>query len=121
MGQAAPKGKLVSDFEDHFASSKAMYERATGSIAGGIAHDGRYQKPFPIYISRADGAYKYDVDGRRILDYAMGHGSLILGHGDPDMREAVHAQLDKGTHYGSGHEGEIIWGELVTQLVPSAE
>ncbi len=121
MVQVAPKGKLFADFEESFASSKAMYERAQGSIAGGIAHDGRYQKPFPIYVSHADGAYKYDLDGRRIIDYAMGHGALILGHGDPDVRSAVHAQLDRGTHFGSGHEGEIVWAELITQLVPSAD
>src|SRR4051794_29250778 len=117
MVQAVPKGKLFSDFEEQFASSRAMYERTQGSIAGGIAHDGRYQKPFPIYVSHADGAYKYDLDGKQIIDYAMGHGALILGHGDPDVRAAVHAQLDRGTHYGSGHEGEIVWAELITQLV----
>ncbi|HRA48113.1 MAG TPA: aspartate aminotransferase family protein, partial [Thermomicrobiales bacterium] len=104
-----------------FASSLAMYQRAEGAIVGGIAHDGRYQKPFPLYVSRADGAYKFDLDGKRIIDYAMGHGALILGHGDPDVRAAVHAQLDRGTHYGAGHEGEVIWAELVTQLVPSAD
>ena len=85
MVQAPPKGQLVSDFQEHFASSRAMYERATQVIAGGIAHDGRYQKPFPIYVSRAEGAHKFDIEGRRILDYAMGHGALILGHGDPDV------------------------------------
>lgn len=121
MVQAPTKGRLISDFEDMFAASKMMYERAYGSIAGGIAHDGRYQRPFPIYVERADGAYKYDLDGKRIIDYAMGHGALILGHGDPDVRAAVHAQLDLGTHYGSGHEGEVRWAEQITRLVPSAE
>ena len=121
MVQAPPKGKLVAQFEEHFASSKEMHLRARQSIAGGIAHDGRHQNPFPIYIDHADGAYKYDLDGRRIIDYAMGHGALILGHGDPDVRAAVHAQLDKGTHYGSGHEGEVAWAEQIQALIPSAE
>jgi glutamate-1-semialdehyde 2,1-aminomutase len=121
MVQAPPKGQLIAEFEARFASSKSMYERAKESIAGGIVHDGRLQKPFPIYISHADGAYKYDPDGRRIIDYAMGHGSLILGHGDPDVRAAMHAQIDKGTHFGAGHEGEIMWAEQVRAMVPSAE
>ena len=116
MVQAPPKGQLISDFESRFASSKALYEQARGSIAGGIAHDGRYQRPFPIYVDHADGAYKWDVAGERIIDYAMGHGALILGHGDPDVRAAIHAQVDKGTHYGSGHEGERKWAELITQV-----
>ena len=98
-----------------------MHERAKGAIAGGIAHDGRHQRPFPIYVSRAEGAYKYDLDGRRIIDYAMGHGALILGHGDPGVLAAVHAQLDRGTHFGSGHEGEVAWAEQITSMIPSAE
>ena len=121
MVQAPSKGRLTSDFEEAFASSKAMHERAHGAIAGGIAHDGRHQRPFPIYVKGAEGAYKFDLDGKRIIDYAMGHGALILGHGDPDVLAAVHLQLDHGTHYGSGHEGEVKWAEQITKLVPSAE
>ena len=98
-----------------------MHERARGAIAGGIAHDGRHQSPFPLYVSRAEGAYKYDLDGKRLIDYAVGHGALILGHGDPDVLAAVHTQLDKGTHYGSGHEGEVAWAEQVRSLIPSAD
>ena len=121
MVQTAVGKALIEEFNERFASSRAMHERAHGAIAGGIAHDGRYQRPFPIYVERADGAYKYDLDGKRIIDYAMGHGSLILGHGDPDVRAAVHAQLDRGTHFGSGHETEIAWAERIQSLIPSAE
>jgi glutamate-1-semialdehyde 2,1-aminomutase len=121
MVQAPPKGSLIAEFETQFASSRVMHERARASIAGGIAHDGRHQSPFPLYVNRAEGAYKYDLDGKRLVDYAVGHGALILGHGDPDVVAAVHAQLDKGTHYGSGHEGEIAWAEQIRSLIPSAE
>ena len=98
-----------------------MHQRAAESLAGGIAHDGRYIKPFPIYIDRAEGAYKWDIDGNRLVDYAMGHGSLILGHNNPEVMAAVHEAADKGTHFGAGHEAEIKWAEKVTELVPSAE
>jgi glutamate-1-semialdehyde 2,1-aminomutase len=121
MVQAPTKGQLIAEFEEQFSSSKAMYERAKQSIAGGIAHDGRHQRPFPLYVSRAEGAYKYDIDGRRLIDYAMGHGALILGHGDPDVITAMHAQIDRGTHYGSGHEGEVAWAEQIRSMIPSAE
>src|SRR4051794_34333286 len=113
MVQAPVKSTILAEYEERFASSKAMYLRAQGSIAGGIAHDGRYQKPFPVYVSRAKGAYKWDLDGRQLIDYAMGHGALILGHGDAEVLAAVHAQLDKGTHFGAGHETEVIWAERV--------
>ena len=112
---------LVQEFAERFASSRAMHERAHRSIAGGIAHDGRYQRPFPLYVARAEGARKWDIDGHELIDYAVGHGSLILGHGDPDVRAAVHAQLDRGTHFGAGHETEIAWAERIVELVPSAE
>ena len=121
MVQAPSRTQLIADFEAHYASSREMFDRAQKSIAGGIAHDGRHQKPFPIYVSRADGAYKYDVEDRRLIDFAMGHGALILGHGDPDVRAAMHAQVDKGTHFGSGHEGEIAWAEQIRRMIPSAE
>lgn len=121
MVQSSVSSTILQDFEERFSASKALYERATGAISGGIAHDGRYQKPFPVYVSRADGAYKWDVAGHRLIDYAMGHGSLILGHNDPDVTAAVHAQLDRGTHFGAGHEGEIKWAEQITKLIPSAE
>src|SRR3954452_12481509 len=62
-----------------------------------------------------------DVDGHKLIDYAMGHGALILGHGNPDVTAAVAAQLTNGTHHGAGHEAEIIWAEQISKLIPSAE
>jgi glutamate-1-semialdehyde 2,1-aminomutase len=121
MVQAPVRHSIMQEYEERFATSKVLYERALGVIPGGIAHDGRYQKPFPVYASRADACYKWDVAGHKLIDYAMGHGSLILGHNDPDVTAAVHAQLDRGTHYGAGHEGEILWAEQIRTLIPSAE
>lgn len=121
MVQVAVEPGLIGEYEDRFAGSKRMHQRAVKALAGGIAHDGRYIKPFPLYVDRAAGAYKWDVDGNRLVDYAMGHGSLILGHNNPQVMDAVHAAADKGTHFGSGHEAEIKWAEKVTELIPSAE
>lgn len=121
MVQAVVEPGLTGEYEDRFAGSKRMHQRAKGALAGGIAHDGRYIKPFPIYIDHAMGAYKWDVDGNRIVDYAMGHGSLILGHNHPEVMAAVHRAADQGTHFGAGHEAEIKWAEKVVELVPSAE
>ncbi|MCA9859228.1 MAG: aminotransferase class III-fold pyridoxal phosphate-dependent enzyme, partial [Thermomicrobiales bacterium] len=81
----------------------------------------RFIKPFPIYVDHATGAYKWDIDGNRLIDYAMGHGSLILGHNNPEVMAAVHEASGKGTHFGSGHEAEIEWAEKVVELIPSAE
>lgn len=121
MVEVAVRQGIVADFEERFAGSQQMFARAKQAIAGGIAHDGRYIKPFPVYIDRADGPYKWDVDGHKLIDYAMGHGSLILGHNDPAITEAMAAQVRRGTHYGAGHEAEIRWAEQVQKLIPSAD
>lgn len=60
-------------------------------IQGGITHDGRFMKPIPPFIARAQGAYTWDVDGNRLIDSVMGHGSLLFGHNDPDTLAAMQA------------------------------
>ena len=108
-------------FRRRFARSAELYERSRKAIAGGITHDSRNFVPFPIYIERADGSRKWDVDGNELVDHWMGHGSLILGHNHPQVTQAVAEQLHKGTHYGACHEAEVAWAEQVRRMVPSAE
>lgn len=104
-----------------FAGSKAMHERARAAISGGITHDGRYFPPFPPYMTHAQGAHKWDVDGHELIDYCIGHGSLLFGHSDPDLTSAMEKQVSRGTHFSAGHEAEIRWAEKIVDLVPSAE
>jgi glutamate-1-semialdehyde 2,1-aminomutase len=99
----------------------ALFERAQQVIPGGITHDIRYLRPFPIYVERAAGPRKWDVDGHEYLDYWMGHGALFLGHCHPAVVKAIREQAARGTHLGASHELEVRWAELVRQLVPSAE
>jgi glutamate-1-semialdehyde 2,1-aminomutase len=103
------------------AGSWALWERAGKVIPGGITHDSRHLTPFPIYVSRAAGPRKWDVDGHEYIDYWSGHGALFLGHAHPTLVEAVREQVAKGTHYGACHELEVEWAEWITRLVPSAE
>ncbi len=112
---------LVEQYTEALPTSRKLYERAQGIFPSGVTHDSRYLKPFPLYVVRAKGSRKWDVDGREYIDYWMGHGSLLLGHNHPEVEAAVHEQLSRGTHYGACHEKELEWGELVTQLIPSAE
>ena len=117
----ATEQTIHARYDREFGGSKKMFERARKSITGGITHDGRNIKPFPPYIAQADGAYKWDVDGHKLIDYAIGHGSLILGHNDPEITAAMQEQAARGTHFSAGHEGEILWAEKVIELVPSAD
>ncbi|HSB73428.1 MAG TPA: aspartate aminotransferase family protein [Candidatus Methylomirabilis sp.] len=100
--------------------SAELFARAVQAIPGGITHDIRHLKPFPVYVDRAQGTRKWTVDGQELIDYWMGHGSLFLGHGDPATVQAVQGQMARGTHYGGCHELEIRWAELVQRLIPSA-
>ena len=121
MASNATAQTIDSRYREEFAGSAAMFDRSRRSIVGGITHDGRHIKPFPPYVERADGAYKWDIDGHMLIDYCIGHGSLILGHNDPEINAAMQAQIGRGTHFSAGHEGEIRWAEKVVELVPSAD
>jgi len=120
MAVSAPT-TLDEAFTRRFGRSAALYERSRNAIAGGISHDSRNFAPFPIYIERAEGARKWDVDGNELLDHWMGHGSLLLGHSNPQVTAAVAEQMHKGTHYGACHELEVAWAEQIVRLIPSAE
>jgi len=108
-------------YREKFAKSAELSQRARRTIAAGITHDARNFTPFPIYIDRAEGARKWDVDGNELLDHWMGHGAMLLGHSHPAVVEAMAQQLGRGTHHGACHELEVQWAELVKQLIPSAE
>jgi glutamate-1-semialdehyde 2,1-aminomutase len=112
---------LTGEYTQARPRSRALFERAGGLLPGGITHESRQFTPFLPYIVRAEGARKWDVDGYEYVDYAMGHGSLILGHAHPAIVEAVRRQVGLGTHYGANHEGELEWAERITRLVPGAE
>src|SRR4051812_41058414 len=84
--------------------SHLLYERALHVFPSGVTHDNRYFGSVePVYISHASGSRKWDVDGNEYIDYWMGHGALLLGHGHPAIVGAVAQQLTRGTHYGGSH------------------
>lgn len=117
----APEATVDDAYRRSFPRSQALYERARQSIAGGITHDSRNFGPFPVYVERARGPRKWDVDGHDLVDHWMGHGALLLGHNHPAVEEAVREQLARGTHYGACQELEVAWAERVKALIPSAE
>ncbi len=112
---------IIAAYRAATPGSAARAEQAASLFPSGITHDSRYIEPYGLYINRARGPRKWDVDGRCYVDYFGGHGAMLLGHCNPEVMAAVHAQLDRGTHYGASHELEIAWAELVMRLIPSAE
>ena len=100
----APAETLEASYQQAFPKSRALHERALERFPNGVTHDARYMYPFPVYIDRASGSHKWTVDGQNIIDYWMGHGSLLLGHSHPVIVEAITAQAARGTHFGACHE-----------------
>ncbi len=113
--------RLLEAYRAAHPKSLALWERAARTIPGGVTHDIRHLRPFPVYVERAEGALKWDVDGHEYVDYWMGHGALILGHCYPSVVTGIQAQAARGTHLGACHELEVRWAEWVSELVPSAE
>lgn len=116
-----PNATLTETYQSLTPGSAALANRARELMPSGLAHDSRHFDPYPIYVKRALGPVKWDVDNNRYVDYFGGHGALLLGHNHPDVIAAAHAALDKGTHFGACHELEVRWAELIIQMVPSAE
>ena len=112
---------IESAFRAAFPTSARLYAEARQVFPNGVTHDSRFLKPFPVYVERAHGSRKWDHDGHEIIDYWMGHGSLLLGHSHPAVVAAVQRQVELGTHLGSCHELELEWGRWVQKLIPSAE
>ena len=118
---ALPNATLTAAYEAMTPGSAALSAQARTLLPSGLAHDSRHFDPYPLYVARAKGPVKWDVDGNRYVDYFGGHGSLILGHNNPTVMAAVHAALDNGTHFGACHPAEVRWAELITKMLPSAE
>jgi glutamate-1-semialdehyde 2,1-aminomutase len=113
--------ELIATYSEANPKSRAAFERASQVLPGGVTHDVRSFVPFLPYIVRAHGARKWDLDGHEYIDYAMGHGALLLGHAHPALIDAVNRQVTHGTHPGANHTLEVEWAERVRALVPGAE
>jgi len=104
--------------------SQALFERALQSLSGGVNSPVRAFKAVggtPIYIERGEGAFVYDVDGNRYLDFCCSWGPLILGHAHPEVVEAISKAAERGTSFGTVHESEILLAEKIKQLNPFIE
>ena len=95
----------------------SLHERAQHVLpAGGF---GNFDPS--IMIASGDGAYVEAADGTRYIDYLIGSGPMILGHGHPEVLDAVHSQLDKGMTFFANNPAGIALAEEIISAVPSAE
>lgn len=94
-------------------ASKAMFERANRVLSAGVASSYQLRDPWPIYFDRGEGAYVWDVDGSRRIDFHNGFGSMVQGHAHPAITEAVAARMALGTHFAVPTEDAVVVGELL--------
>ena len=95
--------------------------RARAVMPGGVSHELRYRAPYPAYFTRAQGAEKWDADGKRYIDFKLGAASQLLGHAHPEIVEAVARQMGQMPYTGDCHPLEVEWAEWLCRLFPSAE
>ena len=104
--------------------SHEVFQRSLRYLAGGVDSPVRAFRAVggePIVIERGEGAYIYDVDGNRYIDYVCSWGPLILGHAHPAVVEAVRKAAERGTSYGAPTEAEAELAQVIVEAVPSIE
>ncbi len=104
--------------------NQSLFERAQRVIPGGVNSPVRAFRAVggtPRFISRAQGPYIWDADGRQYIDYIGSWGPMILGHGHPAVLEAVQKAAVDGFSFGAPTEREIELAEAIIALVPSVE
>lgn len=108
----------------HTERSEALFARARQVMPGGVSSPVRAFKAVgghPLFITRGEGAYVFDADGNRFIDYVGSWGPLIFGHAHSEVVAAVIEATRNGTSYGAPTEAEILLAELVIEAVPSIE
>ncbi len=104
--------------------SKALFREALERLPGGVDSPARAFKAVggqPLFIERGAGAYLFDVDGHRYIDYVLSFGPLILGHAPGVVVDAVIDTARRGTSFGAPSPLEVELARLVTEAVPSME
>jgi glutamate-1-semialdehyde 2,1-aminomutase len=101
-----------------------LFQRAQSVMPGGVNSPVRAFKSVggePFFTARAEGAYLWDVEGKRFIDYVGSWGPMIVGHNHPAVREAVTRVLGNGLSFGTPCEAEVTMAETITRLIPSIE
>ena len=101
--------------------SRKYIENAKKLIPGGVESNIRVFEPYPFVSHRAQGPYIWDIDGNKMIDFALGYGPLLLGHRHPAVVKAVKAQVDRGSMFGSPTEFTSEYVKLVQKALPSVE
>jgi len=103
------------------SKSKKLFNNAKKVIPSGVNSPVRYFEPYPFFTKKANGAYIWDEDNNRYIDFCNGYGALLLGHRRKEIIASVSKQLSKGTLYCTPTEAEIELSKLIIGNFPSIE
>src|SRR5690625_7727503 len=106
-------------------NSEALQKSADDIILGGVNSPSRSYKAVgggaPVVMDRAEGAYFYDVDGNKYIDYLSAYGPIITGHAHPKITEAIKDVHENGILFGTPTELEITFAHKLKEAIPSLE
>lgn len=115
----------MSTNESSRSRSQQLYEEALGHIVGGVNSPSRSFKAVgggaPVFMKRGQGAYFWDEDGNRYIDYLAAYGPIILGHAHPAITDALAAAAANGTLFGTPTEWEITFARKLKAAIPSLD
>ncbi|HLQ70520.1 MAG TPA: glutamate-1-semialdehyde 2,1-aminomutase [Bacillota bacterium] len=108
-----------------FTKSEQLHEEAQKHIVGGVNSPSRAYKGVgggsPLYMEHAEGAYFWDVDGNKYIDYLAAFGPIITGHAHPHITKAIIEQAQNGVLYGTPTKLENIFAQKLKSVIPSLE
>lgn len=116
----------MKDIASRYARSRELWEKAKGLVLNGVQTLSKSPvhiapEMSPIFIKKAKGAYFWDCDGNRYIDYPLSLGPVVLGHAYDEVDNAVKKQMSKGILYSLSSRLELELAELMCSVVPSAE
>jgi glutamate-1-semialdehyde 2,1-aminomutase len=105
-----------------FEKSKALQQRAVELIPLGVNSNFRFWgEGITPYVQKAKGAYLWDVDGNRYIDYRLAFGPIILGHADEGVNAKVHEEIDRGVLCAMTNELEVEVAQMIVDMCPGVE
>jgi glutamate-1-semialdehyde 2,1-aminomutase len=113
---------VLGYFDQKCKKSKALTDEAKALIPGGVQHNLAFNYPFPLAVEKAEGAYLWDVDGNRYIDFLQAGGPIVLGNNYAPVRRKVLDLLDHcGPVTGLFHEYELLLAKLINRHMPACE
>ncbi|MGE7600332.1 glutamate-1-semialdehyde 2,1-aminomutase [Lysinibacillus fusiformis] len=107
------------------AKSEAVHAEALQHIVGGVNSPSRSYKAVgggsPVAMVRGKGAYFWDVDGNRYIDYLAAYGPIVTGHGHPHIAKAITHAAENGTLFGTPTEYEVTFAKMLKEAIPSMD